>query len=311
MIQYEDDFCNWLKSDNLTDGTIRNLRFAFVEFARFCLEIGVDFDTLSVDVSRQYMIRLNERPSYQKPNQLLSKSTILKHFQFLKKLERYLNEKGLYIGILVGDIRRPQPRKTVINGFTAEQLQAIIDAVRETRKDEYYRDRMTLILYLLASTGLRIGEALRLNISDFDFKYRVMLVLGKGDKERIVPFSPELRELLQIYIQKYNLNKDDLLFASRYGKPLSPATIRDALRVAKRRLGTKYNIDQMRVSPHTFRHTFAKLWVVNDGNQIALSRIMGHESMAMTNKYVQLWSVDLTDAYDTCNPCKNIKISME
>lgn len=54
----------------------------------------------------------------------------------------------------------------------------------------------------------------------------------------------------------------------------------------------------MRVSPHTFRHTFARLWVVKGGNTIALSRIMGHTSTAMTAKYVRLWGIDLNQAYD-------------
>lgn len=64
----------------------------------------------------------------------------------------------------------------------------------------------------------------------------------------------------------------------------------------------------MRVSPHTFRHTFARLWVVNGGNTIALSRIMGHTSTRMTDKYVSLWGIDLSSSYDLCNPCGNISV---
>ncbi|MEK3873705.1 MULTISPECIES: tyrosine-type recombinase/integrase [unclassified Paenibacillus] len=306
LIELKDDFDMWLRSEGIKTQSIRNIISPFQEFAAFCAANGIhQAERLDLSLCREYMVWLTDRPNHHtgKP---LSAATRAKHYDALRRLDQFLRERGVIPSSITDGIQRPLSRKTIIQSFTPDQLQAIIDAVRETRTEQRYKDRMALLLYMLASSGLRINEALHLRVSAIDHNKRMMVVLGKGDKEREVPVSYELSRLMQEYIQKYAIDHDDYLFASRYGKPLQTSSIRDALRRAKKLLGTHLGIDQLRVSPHTFRHTFARLWVVNGGNTIALSRIMGHTSTQMTDKYVRLWGVDLNKAYDTCNPCRDI-----
>lgn len=307
MIDLEEDFTKWLTSEGLTSQSIRNIISVFREFAAFCAANGIhQVERLDTAITREYMVWLTGRPNHH-TSKPLSSATRAKHYDAIRRFDQFLQECNLVSKSLIAGIKRPIPRKTVIHGFSPQQLQAILDAVRETRTEEQYKDRMALLLYTLASSGLRIAEALQLRVSAIDHNKRIMIVLGKGDKEREVPLSQDLSRLMQTYVSKYSLDREDYLFASRYGRPMQPSSVRDALRRAKKSLGTHLDIDQLRVSPHTFRHTFARLWVINGGNTIALSRIMGHTSTQMTDKYVRLWGVDLNTAYDTCDPCRDIK----
>ncbi|WP_212938539.1 tyrosine-type recombinase/integrase [Paenibacillus antibioticophila] len=307
LIDIEDEFALWIKSEGITPQSIRNIISIFREFAAFCAANGIhQLDRLDTPITREYLVWLTDRPNYHtgKP---LSSATRAKHYDAIRRLDQFLQERQLISSPLTEGVHRPAPRRTVIQSFTPDQLQAIIDAVRETRAEEVYKDRMSLLVYMLSSSGLRINEALHLRVSDIDHNKRIMVVLGKGDKEREVPLSNELSRVVQEYVQKYKIDRENFLFSSRYGKPLQSSSIRDALRKAKKSLGSYLRIDQLRVSPHTFRHTFARLWVINGGNTIALSRIMGHTSTQMTDKYVRLWGVDLNVAYDSANPCRDIK----
>lgn len=306
MLELEEDFRHWLASDGMQPQTIRNQLSVLGEFSRFCAENGIVHDTLDVATGRAYMVWLAERPNYHtgKP---LAPATRAKHYDALVRLNAFLVESGRTNGYFMDGIRRPIPRKTVIESFSEAQLQLLIAAMREVRTEERYKDRMALLIYLLVSTGLRISEAIGLRINKIDFDRRLMRVIGKGDRERDVPFSTELTAAILDYIAKYQIGDDQYLFASRYGKPLASSSIRDAMRKAKIRIGHTLGIDRMRVSPHTLRHTFARLWVVKGGSTIALSRVLGHTSTSMTSEYVKLWGVDLNASYDLTNPAGGIE----
>ncbi|MEK3756713.1 tyrosine-type recombinase/integrase [Bacillus sp. FSL K6-6483] len=309
MKHLENDFLSWIVSEGLLPSNLPYFRSRFREFASYCEDNNIAVESINVEVSRGYMTWLAQRPNKQKPGQLLSTSTRAKHYDFLIHLGNFLGERKIISDPnITKGIRRPVPRQTTIQSFTPEQLQAIFDEIRNVRTTPQYKERFVMLLYTLVSTGLRTTEALQLQPINFDHELRRLRVVGKGNKEREVPFSVEFSLMLQRYIQKYHIGRTDFIFASRYGRPLSPASVRDALRRVKKSLGAKHGIDRMRVSPHTFRHTFARLWVVKGGNTIALSRIMGHTSTNMTDKYVRLWGVDLNQAYDLCDPCSDIEI---
>lgn len=307
LIDLQDEFMHWLLTEGIAPESLRNHIFQFQEFCRFCEAWGVILSGLRIQVCRDYFLWLSQRPNHH-TGATLSPGTRAKHYNTLVRLDGFLLEQNLLAESMMNGIRRPKGRKTVIYGFSADQLQALMHAVRQTRAKERYKDRMTLIIYTLASTGLRISEILKMSVNDMDHNRRVIVVLGKGDKEREVPFSRSLSRMVKQYIEKYGLTKDNFIFASRYGKPLASSSIRDALRKAKKQLGSAYDMDRMRVSPHTLRHTFAKLWVTKGGNTIALSRILGHSSIITTDKYVQLWGIDLGESYDMCNPCGGIEV---
>ncbi|WP_342436678.1 tyrosine-type recombinase/integrase [Paenibacillus sp. FSL L8-0436] len=306
-MELEEDFIQWLRSENAATSTLPYWSSRFREFAKYCRTERIEFIDLNVAISRKYMIFLLERPNYQTGGSL-SSATRAKHYDFLTSFSRFLNEHGIINCNLTEGIKRPKPRYKVINSLSQEQLHAILQTVKEVRSTKKAQERTALLIYLIASTGLRVGEALPLRPSEFDFHRRIITVNGKGDREREVPFGFELSYLIQKYIEENGMKLDSYLWATYTGKPMTQSSFRGTLTTIKKYIGTSLGIDRIRLSPHTFRHTFAKMWVVKGGNTIALSRILGHSSTSMTDKYVKLWGIDMSSAYDICNPCEGLRM---
>lgn len=126
------------------------------------------------------------------------------------------------------------------------------------------------MLLLLIDTGVRVEEALTLKKSEVDLNSLVFKVLGRRGKERIVPFSLELRKVLYRFITSH---KHELIFPTKQGAQLS---YRNVLRDFKI-LGDKLGITGVRVSPHTLRHPFAYNYIKHGGNVLYLQRIPGHQ----------------------------------
>ncbi|QQZ64489.1 tyrosine-type recombinase/integrase (plasmid) [Paenibacillus sonchi] len=303
----EVEFINWVRSESAAPSTIPYWTSRYREFMKFCNTEGIDVKDLNVELSRKYMVFLLERPNYQTGGEL-SSSTRAKHYDFLTVFSRFLNEIGVIECHLTLGIKRPRPRYKVINSLSQEQLHAVLQTVKKIRISKASRERIALLIFLISSTGLRVGEALPVKPIDFDFNRRIVTVNGKGDREREVPFGFELSYLMQKYIEENQVEQNSYLWATHTGNPMAQSTFRDALRDIKKCLGNSFGINLIRLSPHTLRHTFAKRWVVKGGNSIALARILGHSTVEMTDRYVRLWGIDINSAYDNCNPCEGLNM---
>jgi integrase/recombinase XerD len=147
---------------------------------------------------------------------------------------------------------------------------------------------------LLLDTGLRIEEALSLQHEDMDLDNCLIRVHGKGQKQRQVPFSMELRRILWKYIHAVAQHPQAFLFSTRVGGKLSQ---RNMLRYFKL-LGQKLHIDGVRFSFHTLRHTMAVNYIRNGGDVFRLQRILGHATLEMTRRYVNLQTADLREVHN-------------
>jgi site-specific recombinase XerD len=145
-----------------------------------------------------------------------------------------------------------------------------------------YRD-YTIILVLL-ETGIRISELCNLRVQNIHESY--IRVIGKGDKEREVGLSPAVSKCLWKYVNKFRKvhdEKEDRVFINRYGVPLSPTGVDQLLDDIKERTG----IENVRVSAHTFRHTFARIYLEQGGDIYKLSLLMGHSDIEVTQEYLK------------------------
>ena len=144
------------------------------------------------------------------------------------------------------------------------------------------------MIALFFDTGMRLSEVITMEQNQIHEDF--ILVHGKGAKERVVPVSPYLAKMLLHYTaaREYNFESTKLpekyFFVSRTGKKLTPEAITKFLKKAARDVGVN---DQIRVSPHTFRHTFAHMQLKNGLDLYTLSRVMGHENVAITQRYLE------------------------
>jgi integrase/recombinase XerD len=175
----------------------------------------------------------------------------------------------------------PQPEHKVIPAFTDEHVEGILNSF-DRSTDIGFRNYVMVLLFL--DTGIRVSELASLQVGDVHDDY--IKVFGKGRKEREVGIFPEVGKLLWKYVNKYRKPFDPdetALFLTRSGKPLRNYTAYVVIKQA----GLLTGIEGIRVSPHTFRHTFAKVYLEQGGDLFKLSRELGHNDIQTTRKYLE------------------------
>ena len=152
------------------------------------------------------------------------------------------------------------------------------------------RDR--LILSLLYSSGLRVSELVSLRINDIDLQDRTIRIRGKGDKDRIVLFDENTRNLLEDYLQK-RVYESDYLFLNRFGDPLTPRYVQMMIKNYARKAGIN-----KKVTPHILRHSFATHLLKNGVDIRAIQQLLGHSNLSTTQIYTSVDMQTLKNVYD-------------
>ena len=149
--------------------------------------------------------------------------------------------------------------------------------------------RNRAILEVLYSSGLRVSELVDLKLSNVYFDIGFMRVVGKGNKERLVPFGKDAKKYLEIYIKEIRCHipvqsgYENILFLNRRGKNLSRVMVFTIIKDLSKKIGLKKNI-----SPHTFRHSFATHLIEGGADLRAVQEMLGHESITTTEIYTHL-----------------------
>ena len=199
---------------------------------------------------------------------------------------KWLHEEGH-----ASDLLRIPPLKTekkILATFSRSQ----VDSFLRFRPKTFSGFRLHALVALLLDTGLRIEEGLSLQRDQIDLENSLVKVKGKGEKHRIVPMSFELRKVLYRWLSRHESSR---IFPTVQGRRL---TQRNLLRDLKL-LGKKLGMNGVRVSFHTFRHTFAVNYLRAGGNLFHLSKILRHSSVTTTERYLQSLGVeDLRAVHD-------------
>jgi site-specific recombinase XerD len=200
-------------------------------------------------------------------------------------------------------VKIPRPPRKVMPTFSVLQIQQLLDTM-DTATAEGYRN-YAIILTLL-DTGLRVSELCGLLRSNLRLEDGILKVMGKGNKERLIPIGKEVQRLLWRYINHHrpqpNMPNNDILFLTQDGKPLT----KDRLEKIMTRFGRKAGLVGIRCSPHTLRHTAAVSFLRNGGDVFSLQRLLGHSSLEMTRRYCELADADVKRAHLTASPVDNL-----
>lgn len=168
--------------------------------------------------------------------------------------------------------------------LSVDEVAAIIDAVP---LDSWSGLRDRAVLELLYGCGLRVSEACNLKISDIFFKEAFVRVVGKGDKQRIVPLGDMAAEAILAYLplrpEAASGAYEDILFLNRFGKTLSRVSVFTMVQTMAARAGVNKE-----VSPHTFRHSFATHLIENGADLRVVQEMLGHESILTTEIYTHI-----------------------
>ncbi|MHA1517490.1 MAG: tyrosine recombinase XerC [Alphaproteobacteria bacterium] len=220
----------------------------------------------------------------------------------LRMFYRFLERRGIGKNDTIRAVSLPKLPHAVPKPLTELKATALVDGADVAAPDapEWTLARDTAVLTLLYGSGLRISEALSLRMKDAPIKGRDMLrVTGKGDKTRVVPVLPIVRQAIERYLKlcPAKLGPDDPLFIGARGKQLSPRIIQ--LRIAKARaaLGLPET-----ATPHALRHSFATHLLGAGADLRTIQELLGHASLSTTQGYTEVDRAHLLKAYDSAHP---------
>ena len=249
---------------------------------------AADGDTLAV---RAFVAHLRSRG--------LKKSSAGRHLSALRSFFAFLVREGRLDSNPAGAVAAPRAERSLPRTLSVAEAGAVVEApVREDALGA--RDRA--LLELLYAAGLRVSEAVGLDVGDVDLSGRQVRVLGKGRKERIVPFGEKAAEALRAYVAL----REDLVSEETPGEPLflnarggrfTDRSVRRALIAALRAGGVPRH-----ASPHALRHSFATHLLSAGADLRSIQELLGHASLATTQKYTHLDADRLIEVYRKSHP---------
>lgn len=231
----------------------------------------------------------------------LSKSSIERKISTLKSFFKFLYRRGIIADNPARMLKFPKKEKYLPNVFNVDDIFTLLDL---PDKSTPMGMRDALILELLYGTGVRVSELVGLDRSMVDLQGMRILVLGKGKKERIVPLAPELISLIKDYykvmydiVSEGRVVESDALIINRLGSRMTDRTIRRIVEAYLKKAGLPLDY-----SPHSFRHTFATHLLEGGADLRSIQELLGHESLATTQKYTHSDLASLLKVYDETHP---------
>ncbi|WP_082926845.1 tyrosine-type recombinase/integrase [Paenibacillus tuaregi] len=287
---------------------IRNLSGNTVDFYRDVLkelekQLASQDVTRPIDITKDNVLNAMDKKRNEKIKrgraETPSDATMNKLIRGWRAFFNWLHTEGFIDPNPFNGIGVIKSERRVIETFSNAQVKALLDAPNRSTFTGY---RDYVIMLTLLDTGIRISELASLRVTDINWGDRTFKVYGKGRKERIVPFSRALEKHLREYVEIRGTVDTDCLFVNIDNGPFKVRGIQQAIQL----YGRDARIKGVRVSPHTFRHTFAKMYIMNGGDSFSLQKILGHTSLEIVKMYVNLFSTDVAKQHAKFSPLERL-----
>ena len=231
-------------------------------------------------------------------NDGLSRTSIARAMSALRNLFRFLDRSGLVHNQALAAVKAPKPPKSVPKPLLAEDAVALLRRTLETATKPWIGARDVAVLTLLYGCGLRIDEALSMNQGGAPTG-DAMTVTGKGDKQRVVPVLPVVRDMIDKYraVCPYSTETDKPLFYGSRGGRLNPGIVQRTMRSLRADLGLPET-----TTPHALRHSFATHLLAGGGDLRTIQELLGHASLSTTQRYTDVDAARLIEVYDRSHP---------
>ena len=260
---------------------------------------------MSNNTVESYMYTLNKLEKESKKDLILSSKSDLKNIlidnkksekakslnheiTIIRKFFAYYNKESV-----VKDIDLLKLEKALPKYLTKEEVERLLNIPLITPLD--YRNKA--MLELIYATGLRVSEFVNLKVNDIDFEMCTLRVLGKGNKERIVPIGSVALKYNKIYIEEYRSkilknNIIDELYPNNFGRKMTRNGFNYILNELKKKCDIKAYL-----TPHVLRHSFATHLLIGGADLRSIQLLLGHENINTTNIYTHIVNRELKDNY--------------
>ena len=278
------DFISYISKKNYSINTytsyINDLYYLYIFIKK-------DLKKVTFEDVKDYLEHLNLKK--EKPSSVRRKISSLKSFyKFLYK-NNYMDKKDYPLT----KVAYPKMEKKLPKFIYYNDLLEIIN--ESTKDKDGVRDR--LIIEMLYATGVRVSELINIKINDIDFNNRRIIVLGKGNKERIVYYGEYAEEVLKEYMKTHERKNHNYLFVNSKGGQLTDRGVRYIIDNIMSKLSVKTH-----VTPHVLRHTFATDMLNNGCDIKVVQELLGHSSLKATEIYTHVTNEHLKKVYYECFP---------
>ncbi|MCQ2284294.1 MAG: tyrosine-type recombinase/integrase [Bacteroidales bacterium] len=295
MIDYQSFISYLQKEKRASIHTVTAYQGDLVQFAEYMsqkLEITSTQDITSNDIRTWIMTLLEDEHD--------SGRTVRRKISALKAFYRYEVKIGVVRSNPMSTIQSPACKKRLPTYVEQADMEKLFSENLFADTFEGFRDRT--IIELFYATGMRLTELLNIKKQDINFYENSIKVLGKRDKERIIPFGNNMRDLLTKHLEYYQKkivpeNENYYIFVAGNGKKLYPKAV---YRIVRKYLDMVTTIDKR--SPHVIRHTFATHMLNNGADLNAIKEILGHSNLAATQVYTHNSIEQLKSIYKQAHP---------
>ena len=311
LVRLTESYALCLSTEGKSNKTIKWYSANLIRFAKFLSDNQIPDNVTEIgkEEARRFIsylqteVRRWENHSGIHDDKRLSAYSVQGYARTIKAFWSWLMDEDYITRNPMANLKLPKTPRKVINTFSQEQIQRILNCIDKKSSHGY---RNYVIILLLLDTGIRLSELINLRINDIDFIQSCILVKGKGNKERIVPFGSQVRRTLRRYIMHFRPEPDspvtEEVFLTEDGLPLKSRAIQSMLL----RLSKKAKISGVRLNPHQFRHAFAKQYLMAGGDIFSLQKILGHSSLEVVRIYVNLASNDILQQHRKFSPVDNV-----
>ena len=283
-------FENKCRIKNLTENSIKSYKDKFGEFVNFIGDVPVE-EVKEKDID-SFILYLRERG--------IKDVSINSILRAVRAVMNYSYDLGYSKKLQIKLIKQ---EKEIKETYTEKELKILLKKPKTNSFNEY---KIWVLENYLLGTGNRISTCLDIKIGDIDFRQAtIILRKTKNRKQQIIPLPSSLLAILREYLKIRQGNDDDYLFCNSYGEKANQRVIQQMVADYNKKRGV------MKTSCHLFRHTFAKMYILNGGDSFRLQQLLGHSSMYITKEYVNMFSNELSIGYDNFNPLNSIVANCE
>lgn len=297
MYKTLDNFIDYLYAKRTgSEATSDSYRRDITRFIDFLDDNGIsDFSSVDKQIVFEY---INLLRSGQITRGKISNTTYARNLSSLRSFYKYLCEKHIVHNNPFLQFKKVHIEKHLPDVLTFDQIEKIFDSFD---LDNPIDVRNRCILETIYACGLRISECCNLKLLNVDLKNLIITIIGKGNKERMVPFYPRLAELIELYIKMYrnefaNEDYEYLFVSNRHGK-ISPRSVQLLLEDVKLKTGIPVDIH-----PHMLRHSFATHLLDNGADLRTVQELLGHENLSTTQLYTHLTYDRLKKTVEKAHP---------
>ena len=282
------------RRENVSPHTLRNYGIDLHQFLAYFTPPGAEpppIADLDVTSIREWLGDLFNR-------ELAAVSTRRK-LAALRSFYKYLVREGKAVRNVPKLMRTPRAPQKLPQVMTAEQTNNLIDAIPGAGLERTHPERDLAIFETLYGCGLRVSELCGLELDDLDFADRSLRVLGKGRKERLVPFGGKAETALRAYLAARAPagSSERAVFLNHRGKPLTDRSVRGIVKF----YATYINGDNS-LHPHALRHAYATHLLSDGADLRSIQELLGHARLSTTQRYTQVSLEDLMAVYDKAHP---------